>query len=290
MVRLDSVKDVQITDSIIIGNRQNTGLVFCFGEQLTVNNCRFTGHKVACDSLAKKTCFTNCTFAQNYYSGGKTIRCTASGVKPQVNFANCILWDDVNSISISPATAANITYSDVRGGWAGLGNINCDPCFAELGYLNNNGTPDYPFDDFWVDGDYHLKSEGWRWDADRNYWAYDRQTSRCIDAGSPGYSLGSEPLTVSSDPQNLWGENLRIDMGCFGGTAEASMPPYNWALLSDIDNSGYVDFADYAYLTDDYGQEQENLNGDLNRDGEITIDDIFPLTDDWLLATDWAGI
>ena len=44
------------------------------------------------------------------------------------------------------------------------------------------------------------------------------------------------------------GTNLRINMEAYGGTAEASMPPYDWALLSDITNDGTVDFVDFAHI------------------------------------------
>ena len=58
---------------------------------------------------------------------------------------NCIVWgnssDQINETPI-------VRYSDVQGGWTGLGNIDVDPLFVDS-----------------CDGDYHLKSEGWRWDA-----------------------------------------------------------------------------------------------------------------------------
>lgn len=62
-----------------------------------------------------------------------------------------------------------VRYSCVAGGpgsavdpngnvtW-GPGNPEADPCFADPGYWDANGTPDDPNDDFFVDGDYHLKS------------------------------------------------------------------------------------------------------------------------------------
>jgi len=285
-IMMEDVKDAQVTNSIMTGNGQNTGLYF-YGTQLTVNNCRITGTKIACRSYAWKTDFTNCTFTQNYNSSGKTIQCDVYGPTPQVNFTNCILWDESNSISISPSTAANITYSDIRGGWDGIGNIDCDPCFAELGYLDDNDTLD-SHDDFWVEGDYHLKSQGWRWDETANQWTWDNVTSRCIDAGSPGYPLGEEPMTLPVDPLNRFGVNKRIDMGCYGRTAETSMPPYDWALLSDMDNSGKVNFADYSYLTQFYGSSGEKLDGDLNRDGRIDLEDIYLIVADWLDNTDWV--
>ena len=121
----------------------------------------------------------------------------------------------------------------------------------------------------WVNGDYHLKSEGWRWDIKRHRWTYDDVTSRCIDAGNPGSSLGDEPLSIPDDPDNEWGQNLRIDMGAYGGTAEASMPPYDWAILGDLTNDGIVDFNDFAYLAKDWQTKAEEQPGDLDRNGVV---------------------
>ncbi|HBG27728.1 MAG: hypothetical protein A2Y10_19200 [Planctomycetes bacterium GWF2_41_51] len=226
--------------------------------------------------------FENCTFTNNrkyLMSYNQT---------PNVSFKNCILWDENLIYQEADPVILDVSYSTVRGGWEGIGNIDVDPKFVEPGYWDANNTASDANDDFWVEGDYHLMSEGWRWDALTNEWTYDRETSRCIDAGSPGCSLDKELLFVPDDPTNEWGENLRIDMGCYGGTAEASIPPYGWALLGDMDNSGRVNFEDYAYLTDFYGMQEEKLDGDLNRDGIVDFDDMILLAADWLKKTDWA--
>jgi hypothetical protein len=180
-----------------------------------------------------------------------------------------------------------VVYSNIQGGHAGLGNIDTDPCFVEPGYWDVNGTPADPNDDFWVDGDYHLKSASWRWDTQRKVWTWDDVTSRCIDAGNPGSPLGDELLSVPDDPNNEWGHNLRINMGAFGGTAEASIPPYDWALLADLTNDGIVTLEDFAYQTADWLNSADNLPGDLNRDGLVDISDLALLTDDWLAQTYW---
>jgi hypothetical protein len=75
-----------------------------------------------------------------------------------------------------------------------------------------------------VAGDYHLKSQGWRWNSKDGVWASDDVTSPCIDAGDPAAALLNEPLT---SPQDAGGAvvNTRIDMGAYGGTAEASLAP-----------------------------------------------------------------
>ena len=86
------------------------------------------------------------------------------------------LWNNDNSV-------VTITYSNIEAGWPGKGNIGADPCFVEPGYWDPNGIPEDPNDDFWVDGDYHLKSEAGRWDANSESWYIGASTSPCIDAG-----------------------------------------------------------------------------------------------------------
>jgi hypothetical protein len=94
-------------------------------------------------------------------------------------------------------------------------------------------------------------------------------------------------LSIPDDPNNEWGQNLRIDMGAFGGTAEASIPPYDWALLSDITNDGISDFIDLDTLSSLWLNTGEQLYADFNRDGIIDLFDFALLAQDWLEQTSW---
>jgi hypothetical protein len=76
----------------------------------------------------------------------------------------------------------------------------------------------------WVAGDYHLKSQGWRWNPKDAAWVSDNVTSPCIDAGDPASALLGEPLTSPINSAAVV-VNTRIDMGAYGGTAEASLAP-----------------------------------------------------------------
>ena len=187
---------------------------------------------------------------------------------------------------------ATITFSNVLGGFPGVGNIDIDPCFVKPGYWADPNNPNVTLEPndinaVWVNGDYHLKSEGWRWDTKRNRWTYDDVTSRCIDAGNPGSPLGDEPLSIPDDPDNEWGKNLRIDMGAYGGTAEASIAPYGWAILSDLTNDGIVDFEDFANLAENWQAKAEEQPGDLDRNGVVGMEDLWLFAEDWLLETSW---
>jgi len=94
-------------------------------------------------------------------------------------------------------------------------NLSWDPLFYKIGSWNTNGTSKDPNDDFWTNGDYHLKSHTGRWDPANNRWVKDTMTSVCVDAGDPKTPVGDEP-----EPNGG-----RIDMGAYGGTAQSSKSP-----------------------------------------------------------------
>ena len=87
-----------------------------------------------------------------------------------------------------------------------------DPSFTKMGYWNPNTTSEDLSDDFWVDGDYHLKSQAGRFDPKSQNWIQDAVTSPCIDSGDPNSPIGAEPVPNGGV----------INMGAYGGTAEAS--------------------------------------------------------------------
>ena len=125
------------------------------------------------------------------------------------DISNCIFWNNTDGDLFQ----CQARYSCIESGSPGQGNISSDPLFVDA-----------------ANGDYHLKSEGWRWSTKEESWVYDNVTSLCIDAGEPDSPLGDEPMSVPRDPDNMYGVNQRINMGAFGGTSQSSMPPTGWAL------------------------------------------------------------
>jgi parallel beta-helix repeat protein len=278
-----------ITSCTITGNiagDDGGGMCDCDGP---ITNCTISGNSAGWDGGGMCDCdgpITNCTISGNSAGeGGGGICCFRS--RPEI--INCIIWGN-RPEQIDHADS--VTYSNVQDGWPGLGNIDADPCFVQPGYWADVNDPNIivePNDPnaVWVDGDYHLKSEGWSWDIKRSRWTYDDVTSRCIDAGNPGSPLADEPITIPDDPNNIWGQNLRINMGAFGGTAEASMPPYDWAILGDLTNDGLVNLTDFASQAADWLNSADQQPGDLNRDSLIYISDLALLVEDWLKQTTW---
>lgn len=254
----------------------------------TISNCLVVGNIVRDGSLVVEStiddCYgliKNCTIANNFSDAGVGVEFEHSG---SVTIENCIIYGNMaDQISTHGATV-NIRYSAIQDGRAGIsasnedfvnwgpGNIGADPCFVGAGYWD----VEYPSEYF--GGDYHLKSKiGW-WDAGSSKWVYDSATSRCIDAGNPGGPLGDE----------LWSPlNKRINMGAYGGTAEASKTPIIWSRLADLTNDGIVDGEDFACLTKDRYSTKKEKSGDLNRNGTVRLDDLAILVGEWLRTTLW---
>ena len=157
---------------------------------------------------------TNCTFSENSAPNGSALACDSWQQRHPSNLqvANCILWNGGNEIWNNDNSTIVINYSNVYGGFPGEGNIEIEPLFAYFSYWDPSGSPVDPNDDFWVEGDYHLKSQAGRWDPISQAFVHDDISCLCIDAGDPFYPVGDEP-----EPNGQ-----RINMGAYGGTAEAS--------------------------------------------------------------------
>ncbi len=125
---------------------------------------------------------------------------------------NCILWNNRDGDLFQ----CEAQYSCIESRTQGEGNIHVNPLFVDA-----------------ANGDYHLKSEGWRWNTNSQSWTWDDVTSRCIDAGDPDSPLGEELMSVPRDPDNIYGINQCINMGAYGGTYQASMAPADWLFPAD---------------------------------------------------------
>jgi hypothetical protein len=173
-----------------------------------------------------------------------------------VTITNCIVWRNTGAeIHKGGGVDVDVIYSDVEGGHLGEGNIDADPCFADA---TNN--------------DYHLKSEVGRWDPASRMWVQDEVTSPCIDAGDPRSDWKAEPLP----------NGCRINMGMYGGTAEASLSLLDCWITADFDNSGGVDFIDFAALARCWREFSRRIpHGTVVVDGDVS---------EWLLGTQWASL
>jgi len=195
------------------------------------------------------TRLTNCTLTTNiaWRGGGIYFNDDSS-----LTSKNCIVWANIDdsgmteSAQITAVDTIYVNYCCVQGWtnpWGGTGNILDDPCFVEPAYWDPNGTPEDANDDFWVDGDYHLKSQAGRYNPDTQIWVQDNVTSPCVDAGDMGSPIGFEPFPNGGI----------INMGAYGGTAEASKsyfgePVCQTIVAGDINHDCKVNFKDFFFL------------------------------------------
>lgn len=231
---------------------------------MKLENCTFTGNMshlkggaVSTASHGKMLLFRNCTFTGNTSPKGSAISHDGNPLSQYDSYElrNCIVWNGVEAIWNNTGTPMNIDYSDLQGSAEsidgpcnaiilGSSNIDADPCFVEAGYWDPNGTPEDPNDDFWVNGDCHLKSQAGRWDPTSESWVQDDVTSLCIDTGDPLDAVGFEPFPNGGI----------INMGGYGGTAEASKsylgrPICETVVPGDINGDCRIDYLDVMLMT-----------------------------------------
>lgn len=139
--------------------------------------------------------FINCTIANN---GGHGIESSESNAFSAWYVSSSILSENAaGDVGAEASTVGGIVYSAVSSaedepllGWE---SIVADPQFADP-----------------ANGDFHLKSQTGRWNG--STWVTDGTTSPCVNGGDPGLAYASEPAPNGS----------RVNMGMYGGTAEAS--------------------------------------------------------------------
>ena len=154
---------------------------------LTLTKCMFLGNFTYSDtggamySTASDTTLTNCTLTRNGATNGSSLACASPGqLNPSsVQITNCIFWDRGNEIWNNDNSSVIISYSNVRCGWTGPGNIAADPLFVNPGGVEN----------------FRLA-----------------ESSPCIDTGDPNYIPEPNETDFDGKPRVIGG---RIDMGVY---------------------------------------------------------------------------
>ena len=287
----------ELTNCTFSGNSASDGGgLYDVNSSPTVTTCVFTENLADANgggmyNESGSPALTNCTVSGNsardggglYNCDGPIINCTIIGNSARElggglyncdgSISNCIIWNNTAAdLGDQFYQSDAITYSCVQGGSSGQGCISFNPCFVVPGYWDPNGTADDANDDFWVDGDYRLKSRAGRWDSNSQTWVRDELTSPCIDAGDPNSDWLVE----------LWPHDKRINMGAYGGTNQASMSLSNIGNMADLNNDDTVNFGDFAHFADSWQIEKVLLSRDLNRDNHVDIVDVIILCDNWL--------
>jgi len=209
----------------------------------------------------------NCSASQNRASRGAFLRdATATSTKPVfhglVEVTNCIIQNGDDAICNTHGEII-IRYTTLSGGQAAV----YDP-YATVTWGEATSTPIHVLQiqgigtqtGHWMTrtttslskGDYHLKSQAGRWDPNSRGWVEDDVTSRCIDAGDPNSPIGYEPFPNGGV----------VNMGAYGGTAEASKsyfggPLCKTIIAGDINGDGKADWLDLSILASHWLQAGE---------------------------------
>ncbi len=138
--------------------------------------------------------------------------------KGRVN--NTIVWGStIADVALVDGASTQFSYSCIQSGkYTDSTNKNGSGSVAALagvGVISAGAGCDDPL---FVDAaarDFHLKSTAGHFDAGSHAWLNDTATSPCIDSGAPQTAVGDEPAPNGG----------RVDMGVYGGTAEASHSP-----------------------------------------------------------------
>lgn len=162
---------------------------------------------------------TNVTVTENTRVGGIASYGTGlANFGGTVNLINSIFWNNDTGNEIQGAGTNNITYSDIRNGYAGTGNINSDPLFVTTG------------------SDYHLQA-----------------SSPCVNAatatGAPSNDLDGNPRPVGGGYDMGAFEQqaytnidfcpilvLPIKLSSFSGECKGDETYLYWTTSSEINN------------------------------------------------------
>ena len=227
------VKHLIIENIVFTGARAGTGLVSNeYLSTLRVRNCRahgnLTGFNISglmehClaynnDFGLKGTSYSNprvynSTFANNKDTGLSVTKGT---------FKNNIIYSSLSgSLCVGLPFYISITsdYNNIyAAGGATLGrqyDVECSTlaCWQERSGLEAHSITQDPLFADPAQGDFHLKSQGGRYAGGQ--WTADGTTSPCIDNGASYIDQDQEPNPNGG----------RINMGCYGGSDQASKSP-----------------------------------------------------------------
>ena len=267
-----------IANNIIIGNSSviSGGAVsYCHGNIynniIAGNKCDISGGGLfGCENVFNNTIVGN-------FAGDR-----AGAIGQCENIKNNIIaynWaNNTGGISGPCSNSYNLVFANLGGNYGNDAVISpteiiAAPDFAVNGSWDDNGTSSDESDDFWVEGDYHLKSEAGRWEPDEQIWVKDVLTSLCIDAGDPNTALIAE----------FWPHGNRVNIGAYGNTAQASWSLSDIGNIADLNYDGWVDYEDLALFTSKWLRREVLLVEDLNRNGQVDLIDLSILLANWQL-------
>jgi hypothetical protein len=233
---------VSLTNGLIVGN--SAGQASALGSSVLYN-------------LGGSVILNECTVADNVAPNGEAVTSLVWGspTMGQITVTNCILFNGGSEIFSTDPCAVTVAYSDVQGGWSGIGNLKVAPHFVNPGQRSLQGD--------WIDGDYHLMPD-----------------SPCIDAGDKtqlpadvmdldGDGNMSEilPVDLDGNPRVL---GMQVDMGAYEQLGSGPGPGPGWQVVTVLDVTYDVPAGPPTFPINVSGSSQNTVN--LNFKAELKLD------------------
>ncbi len=190
-----------------------------YGQGVTMVNCVVSGNTAAGitgGGVCGHGALFNCTISRNSATGTGS---HGGGLQTDgaTTVANCVIYGNTAATEMQISGTVSISYSDVQGGFAGTGNINADPIFAnDIGLDGVAGT---------LDDDLHVLAG-----------------SPCIDAGNTP-AVPADVADLDGDSDTL--ERTPLDLG---NTNRLVDDPQT--VDTGIPGSPVVDMGAYEYFPD----------------------------------------
>ncbi len=225
------------------GNAYIGGGIYCMNSSPTIRNCTLSGNVadngggIMIDNYnSDAIIISNCTIVNNSASYGGGGLCGYHFIiNNSIVWGNSAAWSDPQLLIYDSAT---LRYSDIQGGWSGIGNIDADPLFVNA-----------------AGGNYHLSSG-----------------SPCIDAGDPNFIPSPGETDIDGQPRVMDGNYdgvAHVDIGAdeFNNTD----------VCGDLDEDGDVDYDDYVIILHamghSVGQPEYVAEADYDHDGAVSLID-----------------
>lgn len=227
-----------------------------------VTNCIFSGNVATYGAGMhieySSATITHCTFVGNLASDfGGGIRNYYADTTIENTIIRSSIPEQIHNVECTP----QVRYCCIQGGYSGEGNVDVDPMFASNGYWDG---------DDWVEGDYHLKSQSGRWDDGQ--WVTDAVTSPLIDAADPA---------MGTWHHELWPHGGRANIGACGGSPQASMSSNQAGDIADLSHDDLIGTEDFVLFCDQWLSQEDLMDADLDRDGDVDLQDFAKLTSHW---------
>jgi hypothetical protein len=263
---------------------------------LTLTKCMFLGNFTYSDtggamySTASNIILNNCTLTRNGATNGSSLACDSPGqLHPStVQMTNCIFWDRGNEIWNNDNSNVIISYSDVRCGWPGPGNIAADPLFVNPGGVENfrlaesspcidTGDPNYIPEPNETDFDGFPRIVGGR--IDMGVYEFQGRLILYVDKDAPGSNDGSswinafnylQDALIPADPTGGPVE-IRVAEGIYKPDQGAAVAPGDrqasfWLKARVTVKGGYAGFGEPDPNARDIELNETILSGDLTGD------------------------